>query len=62
MGVTLGPALGPIIGGLLSQFLGWRSIFWFFTLFVGSMMLIMFLFFSETSRSVVGNGSVLPQK
>jgi MFS family permease len=62
MGVTLGPALGPIIGGLLSEFLGWRSIFWFLTIFVGSMMFIMFLFFPETSRSVVGNGSVPPQK
>lgn len=62
MGVTLGPALGPIIGGLLSQFLGWRSIFWFLTIFVGSMMLLMFLFFPETSRSVVGNGSVPPQR
>jgi MFS family permease len=62
MGVTLGPALGPIIGGLLSQFLGWRSIFWFLTIFVGSMMFIMLLSFPETSRCVVGNGSVPSQK
>lgn len=61
MGVTLGPALGPIIGGLLNQFLGWRSIFWFLTIFAGVMMVIMLVVFPETSRSVVGNGSIRPQ-
>lgn len=25
----LAPSLGPIIGGLLSHFLGWQAIFWF---------------------------------
>ena len=62
MGITLGPALGPIIGGLLAQFLGWRSIFWFLTIFSGSMMVLILLLFPETCRSVVGNGSVAPQK
>lgn len=60
MGVTLGPALGPVAGGLLTQYLGWRGIFWFLVILSGTLFVIMLAFLPETCRGIVGNGSVLP--
>lgn len=31
----LGPSLGPIIDGLLSQYLGWKAVFWLLTVLSG---------------------------
>lgn len=61
-GSLLGPAMGPVIGGLLSQFLGWRSVFWFLTIFAGAFLVPFVLFFPETARAIVGNGSIPPPK
>ncbi|KAI1135075.1 MFS general substrate transporter [Hypoxylon sp. FL0543] len=60
-GLTIGPALGPIIGGLLSQYLGWPSIFWFLCILAVSWMIPYVLAVPETGRKVVGNGSIPPQ-
>jgi MFS family permease len=35
VGAMLGPAFGPLIGGVLAQTLGWRSIFWFLVIATG---------------------------
>lgn len=43
---------------MITQRLGWRWIFWLLALLSGAQLLAMALFFPETARSVVGNGSV----
>jgi MFS family permease len=57
-GLLMGPAFGPTIGGILSQYLGWRSTFWFLAIYSGILLVLFGLFFPETCRKVVGNGSI----
>ncbi|UKZ83217.1 hypothetical protein TrVFT333_011022 [Trichoderma virens FT-333] len=58
--VVLAPALGPIIGGALSQTLGWRAIFWFLTIMAGVTLFLIAMFLPETCRHIVGDGSIYP--
>ncbi|KAL8857268.1 MAG: hypothetical protein Q9178_006194 [Gyalolechia marmorata] len=55
------PSLGPILGGLVAQRLGWRWIFWLLAIASGCQLLGMTLFFPETARRIVGNGSLSPR-
>jgi multidrug resistance protein len=59
-GIMLAPAIGPTIGGLLARFLGWRSIFWFLAIISGVYLAAYTVFMPETSRKVVGDGSIVP--
>ncbi|KAJ5408560.1 MFS general substrate transporter [Penicillium cosmopolitanum] len=61
-GYTLASLLGPVMGGLLAQFLGWRSVFWFLAIFAGVMLLLILMFLRESCRTVVRDGSVPPQR
>lgn len=60
-GPMVAPALGPVLGGILAQFLGWRSIFWFLVILSACYLVPFLIAFPETCRNVVGNGSVKPQ-
>ena len=53
--------LSPTIGGLLTQHLGWHCIFWFLFIFNVAFCVPFILFFPETCRNVVGNGSIFPR-
>ncbi|KAL6234825.1 hypothetical protein BDW75DRAFT_251286 [Aspergillus navahoensis] len=61
-GVMLAPALGPVIGGSLAKFLGWRSVFWFLVIVAGGYLVSYALFVPETARNVVGDGSLMPRE
>lgn len=58
--VTIAPSLGPVLGGALNSAAGWAWVFRFLTIISSLGLLVIILFLPETSRNIVGNGSVRP--
>ncbi|RYP91066.1 hypothetical protein DL770_002811 [Monosporascus sp. CRB-9-2] len=56
----LGPSIGPGVGGVLAQYLGWRWIFWLLAILAAAVFAVSAAFLPETCRYVVGDGSVHP--
>lgn len=46
-----------MLGGALTQHLGWRWIFWILAIYSAVCVLLIAIFLPETSRFIVGNGS-----
>ncbi|KAK3171030.1 hypothetical protein OEA41_003114 [Lepraria neglecta] len=59
-GPMAAPAIAPAIGGILTQFLGWRWLFWFLTILAVVYLIPLAIAFPETGRNVVGNRSIPP--
>lgn len=59
-GLLMPVAVGPVIGGALAGSLGWRSIFWFLTIYSGAFLLLLIILLPETLRSLVANGGRTP--
>lgn len=57
---VVGPTAGPMIGGALAEYLGWRSIFWFLTIAATVYLVSYILLVPETCRNIVSDGSVFP--
>ncbi|KAI2781749.1 MFS general substrate transporter [Daldinia loculata] len=58
--ILLAPAIGPVIGGVLSQEVGWRYIFWILAILAAVVFIIHAFFLPETCREIVGDGSIRP--
>lgn len=61
-GLLLPLGIGPVLGGVFAQTLGWRAIFWFLVIYAGVYLIVLVLFLPETLRSLVGDGSILPPR
>lgn len=58
--LLVGQAFGSLLGSALVSRWSWRAIFLFLAIGLGTTLLFLLLLLTETSRHIVGNGSVWP--
>ncbi|KUJ21783.1 MFS general substrate transporter [Mollisia scopiformis] len=54
----MGQSIGPVFGGIISQYLGFHAIFWFLFGLGGLTLLLILLILPETQRAIAGNGTI----
>jgi MFS family permease len=54
----MGQSIGPVVGGIISQYLGFHAIFWFLFGLGALALFLILLLLPETLRSIAGNGSI----
>lgn len=59
IGSILGPAIGPVLGGVISQYTDWRYIFWLLAGLACVIFVPLLILLPETCRRMVGDGSRL---
>ncbi|KAK9321065.1 major facilitator superfamily domain-containing protein [Lipomyces orientalis] len=59
-GLLIPLAIGPTIGGALSQNVSWKAIFWFLAIYSGAFLIILIYFLPETLPLLVSNRSLRP--
>ncbi|KAA8564889.1 hypothetical protein EYC84_010659 [Monilinia fructicola] len=62
MMASFAPAVGPILGGIISQYTSWKWIFGFLAVFSTVFFIPLLFFMPETCRKIVGDGSIPPPK
>lgn len=53
-----GLSMGPVIGGIITEYLGFHAIFWFLFILGSITLAAILLFLPETLRRIAGNGTV----
>ncbi|VBB71318.1 Putative protein of unknown function [Podospora comata] len=54
----LGQSIGPVIGGIITEFFGFHAIFWFLVVLGFISLVVIVLFLPETLRHIAGNGTI----
>ncbi|KAE8450754.1 hypothetical protein EG329_005667 [Mollisiaceae sp. DMI_Dod_QoI] len=53
IGPLLGPVIGPIIGGFITEYVGWRWVFWVLTIAMGVVAIVFLILMRETYGVVI---------